>query len=729
MRKNKRVYLQLVTFLVVSLMFVGCSESGTSTDEVSLAVVPGETIASDSKWVNSSIEGAIDENTPTNLKDDFYTAANREWLLETKATKDSSMNSMFDDNAKIMRERKLDIISQSKGEKKDEEGAVGLSAEQLANNQNLVTKFVDLAGNWENRNSQGVEPARFYLKAIESIENLDQMTAYLLNQNNDKFVQEDLIGISVGAPIKDRDRNTVMIDPSTVELSLGNALEYKKLTTTGIAAKEYNEMKIHYILKRLGYSDGDIQNIITRCYRFETKLVNGISEFEGKSGSKYYDAIDNNLSFEQIKEIEGSFPLTKILEKNQLSHSKQFTVIDPGYLKSLGKIYSERNIEEIKSYYFVRTIDEILPLLDREAFDKTREIEAIVTGKVKKAGEIDPKDEGKTSEDLENEILLDSFIGKYLAEPIDQIYIARYCDPRDKEEIKALTEEITEAYRVMLQSETWLSEEGKNRAIEKLDNISVRVLYPDQFIDYSGLTLDSTKTLAEAVAETGRFRNSQLTYLVNAPINRNQWDMNIISTTVVNAYYQRNDNSINILAGMIPTDALYSRGLSKEEIYAGLGSIIGHEITHAFDESGSKFDKDGRYYNWWTDGDQIAFMTKTAHVGTYYSALTPYPGATSYDGTKVVGEAIADMGGVKCMLKIAEDKPEFDYKKFFESYARMWKQKNTYKAEKSLASDVHPLAFLRANITLQQFDKFYETYGILPGDGMYIEPSKRILVW
>ncbi len=222
---------------------------------------------------------------------------------------------------------------------------------------------------------------------------------------------------------------------------------------------------------------------------------------------------------------------------------------------------------------------------------------------------------------------------------------------------------------------------------------------------------------------------AQLTWLdVNQPVNRDRWEYRASNMTV-NAFYNPNDNSINILAGILADGKLYDKNATYEENLGHIGMVIGHEITHAFDNVGSQYDEYGRQRDWWTAADKEAFKIKASRVVNFYSALAPYPGATTYAGNAVQGEAIADMGGVRCALLLGQKQEDFDSDLFFRSYADLWKSKSTFGCQIALSSDAHPRAFIRTNVTLQQFDEFFETYNIKEGDGMYIDPEKRVLIW
>jgi putative endopeptidase len=211
----------------------------------------------------------------------------------------------------------------------------------------------------------------------------------------------------------------------------------------------------------------------------------------------------------------------------------------------------------------------------------------------------------------------------------------------------------------------------------------------------------------------------------NGTVNKNLWGM---ATLLTNAFYNPTNNSINILLGILDED-FYNDDMSKEQIYAGIGSVIGHEISHAFDTNGAQFDKDGNYSNWWTDEDYTAFQNRAQKLIDYYNGITVY-GDENAIGSMVQTEAIADMAGIKAMLTLAAKEENFDYKLFFESYAHIWKEISTYEDTYSqLTQDPHPLSYLRVNASVQQFDEFYNAFDVKEGDGMYLAPDNRVLVW
>ncbi|MCI2049767.1 MAG: M13 family metallopeptidase [Lachnospiraceae bacterium] len=731
-KKMKRDHPYLCRLLILTLLsstlLCGCSGLNGKAGPI----VAGETVSPDSKWINSEIDGAIDSSTKTNLKDDFYTAVNRDWLLQTTVTAEKSDINPFTENEDILRDREMDIVAGTDSSSTGENPA-GMSQELLWHDSTLLQDFTDLAGDWEARNKLGAEPVRPYIEKIADISSIEDMTEYLLNEDGMNFSLDYPVDFNVTTGFKDHSCNTVLIAPFS-DFTLGNQSEYTGFDSNGSLYKYNSNLKVGYLLKRLGYSDADAAGIIKGSYSFEADLADRMEDYSVQHSVKYLDRADNAYTFDELKTIEGNYPLTEILCRYQLDKSDHYTVTEPAYVKAFGKYYSQAHLERIKDFYIVSTLNSMLPLLDREAYEKSVELEQLLTDKAKddpgKNPGSDPqqKDSG---EDKETAILLDKFVNRYLPGPLDEIYVARYCTADQKKNIEKLVADVIRYYRVMLQSEDWLSDSAKKKAVVKLDNICVRSVYPDTFTDYSSLDLSGAGNLVEAVARIQTFALTQMKDRVNAPVERNAWDLSKFPTTQTNAYYNPEDNSINILAGIFADDFFYSPDQDREETLGRIGFIIGHEITHAFDTTGCYFDESGNYLEagWWEAKDLQAFLTKAARLANFYSAIAPYPGAYSYDGTNVKGEAIADMGGLKCMISLAQDQPDFDYDEFFRAYAQMWQRKSSYEVEQQNAADEHPLNFLRTNITLQQYDRFFETYGIASGDGMYIEPEKRVAVW
>ena len=276
----------------------------------------------------------------------------------------------------------------------------------------------------------------------------------------------------------------------------------------------------------------------------------------------------------------------------------------------------------------------------------------------------------------------------------------------------------------MLAEEDWLSAETREKAVEKLEAITINAVYPEKWRDYSGLSLEGLG-FYDAMTAIGDFNTAYNLSLLNTKVDHELWQFDTLQT---NACYDPQDNSINIFRGILG-GTFYREDMSTEELYAGIGSAIGHEISHAFDTNGAQFDASGTLSNWWTEEDYAAFLARAQKLIDYYDTMTAF-GGYQVQGQNIQTEAIADMAGLKCMLGLLEQKGDVDYRVFFEAYAKLWARLNTREIEYyCLMQDPHPLHYLRTNVTVQQFDRFLEAFDIQEGDGMYLDPAERVLVW
>ncbi|MBR1487122.1 MAG: M13 family metallopeptidase [Synergistaceae bacterium] len=279
----------------------------------------------------------------------------------------------------------------------------------------------------------------------------------------------------------------------------------------------------------------------------------------------------------------------------------------------------------------------------------------------------------------------------------------------------------------MLKNETWLSEQTREKAIEKLDAIVPRVAYPEKWRDYSKLNIEKGDTLETALEKLNKFGWENFYSKLNTKIDREMWGDNDV--IIVNSYYGPSENEIFIIAGILSGD-FYGADRSREENLGSIGAVIGHELSHAFDTRGAQFDKNGALKDWWTPEDYEKFQARADKLIKYLSEMKVTPEGELYNGALVQTETIADMAGVKAMLGIAAKDKNFDYDKFFRAYARVWANVMTReRLDYRLKVDVHALPYIRVNAIVQQYDEFYKTYGIKSGDAMYLAPEKRVAVW
>ena len=725
--KRKPLALRLAAFALAALMLTGCSQEAllSKLDGYLPDVTKNETISSSSKWINSSIDGSIDADTPTNTKDDFYTAVNKEFLLEPLEEGTPSV-SIFTEIDEAFQENYLALFTLDAEDTTGSDPEI-LAPEKLQHIQSLVNYLLAAGRDSEGRTQSGSEPLRPYLEQIDAISSMEDLTDFFRNTQGQNLFYLQLAPFLVTAPYTSRGGNqyTVLILPSA-ELSLKEAINYKTAGGTTFGYDSYNREILTRVLGRLGYSQEDVVRLLKACYRFEGKLSRYLDT--GTQDIDYFTSHDRVYTREELDSLSGNYPLGAILDACGLGASQSFTIPTALQLENIGKIYTQKNLEDIKAYLKVQTVLQSVSLLDDETYTLSQDC-------IRQLNEEAPSSTSDTDLSEEDRFLteqarlLNRYIAPYLFDAFQQMYVARFCTAEQKAQITEMTFDIQAAFRENLLAADWLSEETRTEALNKLTNMGLHILYPDNLTDYTDLSFDGCTSLLEAVARIQKFQMSQMPLLVNQPVDRSDWNLNDLPTTTVNAFYNPSDNSINICAAMLAGENIFSADAPQEKNLAQLGTIIGHEITHGFDTSGYEYDQDGHHRMWWTAEDRVSFENKATNLIRFYSGLTPVMRDSHMNGSTVSGEAIADMGGMAFTLAAAKNIPDFDYDLYFRSYAQLWRCHDTYMTELMLVSDEHPLSMLRCNVTVSQFDEFQKTYDVQPGDGMYVAPEDRILVW
>ena len=307
----------------------------------------------------------------------------------------------------------------------------------------------------------------------------------------------------------------------------------------------------------------------------------------------------------------------------------------------------------------------------------------------------------------------------------EQSYIELEGDDDVKNAVSEFIEEIIDGYRIIISENTWLSQTTKDNVLTKLNKMEYASCYSDRYKNFA--KIDATNLNGSSLFNLyQRYYTAQTAGNVNNPIpDDTLWAWKAMPSYTVNAFYSPTDNKFAVLNGILPGFT----GNCDEELYGMLGFVIGHEITHAFDSSGSLFDENGNYRDIMTDSDRSNFNNKIDKMISFYNQIMLFEGTTA-GGERINTEATADMGGIKVMLQLAKSNPEFNYDLFFKSAAITWCSQpySDYEVEQRL-DDSHPFAYLRTNVTLAQFEEFVTTYGLEPGDGMYIPENQRVKIW
>ena len=637
------------------------------------------------------------EDTPAELKDDFGLFVNKEWNLQAEIPAGKSHTGAIEDVSRTLMDRQIALLK--------DESLTGHDAE-------LVHKAYALVSDWDYRDAQGVAPAMPVMEAIRAIDSLEALTAYLYDRNN--LARYYPLTIEVGTDLIDPGIYiTQLFAPS---LLLHDSAEYAGRTQAGEFYYALNQQLGAYMLTRLGYSEAEAAQVIENAFAFETLMAQHIKPLATHYEADYLTSILNYYTPDELQALAGDFPILNMIEAYGFKIGTNFIVAEPDYIAALPELYTADNVALMRDWMALQAALSMSDWLDHETYRQTDAISNAVMGIT-----------GETSED-DNAL---SAVLSLLPVPMDNLYIQAYCTEQQRQDMLDIIADVVANYRQMLESVDWLSDETRGKAIEKLDALRVNAVYPDELGDWSGLDFagpDENGNLLAANAVIEKFLLAIQSDKIDTAVDKDKWDQLSMQTAQVNAYYDHQKNSINIMAGILSGE-IYNENMSFEQKLGGIGTVIGHEISHAFDTSGAQFDKNGAMANWWTDEDKAAFHARAAKLAAWYDGFIPFEGA-NYSGQQVQTEAIADIGSMKCLLSIAAQREDFDYDAFFRQYATVWRMKALLPYIVTLtANDSHPMRYLRVNATLAQFDDFVNFYGIQPGDGMYIAPEDRVAVW
>ncbi|MCR5226368.1 MAG: M13 family metallopeptidase [Eubacterium sp.] len=666
----------------------------------------GEMLGYSSNWVDSDLIGSVPADEEFSVKDDFAAAVNQAWKNEMGDT----FRGTFQDVDDAVTANKKRIVT--------DESIEGETAECLRT-------YYALASNWDDRNADKVEPLRPYIEDIESISSMDEMYDFIADPVRNPLFLGPITTNSNYVMHTEVYKDNYTLFFTMPDLTLGgmqgNDAYFSLDSKDGLEAYIKGCDKSKYILEQLGYSEEEAEKEFEGCVAWEKKLA---SHDELATVEKMDDI---TYPRDEVIEMAGKFPMEKILEGWGLNDAP-YIAIDPSYAESLNSLCKKSNLDDIKSFMIVNYCLKSSAYLDRDTYDQMVELQ--------KSKVEEEKDYGKTDEDLENNLMFNRYIGGTpMVGAMNQVYVENCFDESTIDELTTITQDLLDGFEDIFSEEEWLSEEGKKACIEKLKAIKIHIAVQDfDTVDYGTLDLKSHEeggNFLEAYFAAQRFEMDHIGWLTAQDYDRDYWDPlnQQLSTTITNAMYSAQTNGIYIFAGILEAP-VYSKDMTYEEKLGGLFAVVGHEITHGFDKNGSQYDKEGFNNPILSEDDQKAFNDKDKLVGGYYTLQTPFSGAGMILGQIVSAEATADMGGIRATLHLAEKESDFNYDLYFRTYATIWRINVDIDSEKdSIASDEHPLAFYRVNIGLQQFDEFYETYGITEGDGMYLAPKSRIKVW
>lgn len=662
---------------------------GSITGALALALVGG------GFWAYKTFvpqETPIDKNAT--VASNFYQAVNKDWLLKTKIPVDSpSIDSFYTLDEDVKGKLKKDI--KNLGEGKESSDITGMSE--------FIT-FYKAASDYKQREKDGLEPLKPYLKEIEDIKDLNDLA------NKSASLTDNGIpipfGYDVGTNAENTSQKQIQLTPPSIllpDVSIYKDESSKKQYLTPI------ETATQKALEMLGYSEKNSKRIVKEALEFDEIIAKYSLSNEEMSESKN---LVHPKTAEEINAYSGSFKLYDVIKGIMGRDLETINVPNTKYFENYSKVVNQDNFSKIKSWMLMQEAMAASNSLTEDYRLNFQSISMAIMGTQKPI----------SKEDTVYEMSVNLF-----SDVMSVYYGRKYFGEEAKTDVTGMIDKIKNVYRGRLQQNDWLTEETRNKAIEKLDKMKVFVGYQED-VDpgTKELHLDPNKTFFELSEDIAQFGKRYTIDHFDEPIDKNKWSGSAFD---INAYYNPESNSINFPAGILQAP-FYDKNQSTEKNYGGIGVVIGHEITHAFDSNGADYDENGDMHNWWTKADSKAFDKRIKAFEDQWNGLEIY--GTKVNGKLTVTENVADAGGLSSTLQVLKtDMTKPNLKDYFENYANIWKQKASLQYNKyTMVQDVHAPNELRVNQQLKNLPEFYEAYPqIKEGDAMYLAPSKRISLW
>ncbi len=637
---------------------------------------------------------------------DFYMFATGGWQKAHPLTDEYSRYGSFDvlqeNNNKQLRELIEGVAAQQ-----NEKGSV---AQKIADLYNSAMDSVAL-------NEHGLDEMAAFL-ACDGYQTSAQITQDWLKQVWPKMLRQGvdgLMGFYIGADEKDSKNNILSIVQGG--LTLGQKDYYLDQDPETAKIREAYVAYIRQLVSHVGFGETDAARISDDVMRIETRLAQA-----SKSMTELRDPEANyhKMSYDQLKKDFAGIDWDAYLHIFGISGLKDVIVGQPEAIHEVEKILAEETPEALQNVYLWHAIDMAAGYVD----DESRNLSFAFWGTALS---------GKTQDRPRWKRAVSSVEG-CLGEALGQLYVAKYFPPAAKERMEKLVANLQQALGERIDVQDWMSDETKKVAHEKLDAFYVKVGYPDKWTDYSTLQIGNSYLQNILSCKEWAIQDMIAKHL-NKPVDKDEWYM---TPQTVNAYYNPTTNEICFPAGILQPP-FFDMEADDAFNYGAIGVVIGHEMTHGFDDQGSKYDKNGNLSQWWTEEDTKRFNERIQVMREYHDSIEVLPGLHS-NGSLTLGENMADHGGLMVAYQAfvnataqapLSDKDGFTpAQRFFLAYANVWGQNiRDEEIRKRVKSDPHSLGKWRVNGQMPHMDAWYEAFGITEQDPMFVPKEKRVTIW
>lgn len=649
--------------------------------------------------------------------DDFNAFANGGWLRDATIRPDRSSTGGFtdldDDTTRFL----LDLMARQ---------AAATDLEPGSDQAKAVAFFAQGMDEAE-RARLGVEPIRPQIERIAAIESLDDFHAYQQASQFDGVA--GALSMGVGTDLADTTRHALYLGGPW--LGLPNRDYYLDDTIgTPEIRQAYNETNAGF-LEYAGYAPEEAARLAEAVFELETALAAPTLTREQQQDA---NLANNPRTLDELQAAYPAMDWTAAQEALGIPVQDRVIVTEIGYLDALPGILADADIETIKAWLTTELMWTWAGVLSEEIGETGFDFGGRVLGGQEQRSPLDER------------VL--SRVEGAMGDAIGQLYVAEKFPPEAKAEMERLTADLIAAFRTRLEANPWMTEETRAKALEKLGNIVVKVGYPDEWETYEEVEIGPSFAETAVSAYNASLRESL--DKIDQPVDRTEWDVN---AQTVNAFYSPLDNAIVFPAGILQPP-FFDLEADPAVNYGAIGFVIGHEITHGFDLSGSQFDAQGNLSDWWTGEDRERFLALNDRLAEQYSAIEVLPGVF-INGQLTVTENAADLGGIQVawdalQIRLAEEglatpvaatpvagdeglvvaPPFTPEQEFYIAAATVWRQKIRDAAlATQVNSGVHSPGSVRAVQPLRNHDPFYPTFGIGPDDAEWLAPEERVVIW
>lgn len=639
-------------------------------------------------------------DTTVRPQDDFYNYVNGSWMKTTEIPSDKPSWGSFNKLAEDTDVNALKILDNLLKEQ-FEQGSEGQKI------QDLYASYMDL----DKRNKEGINPIQPILEKIDTIKDLESLQNYMIEATPDG--DNILYGWGISPDLKNSKMNAVYL--GNPPLGLGRDYYQKESETNEETIDKYREY-IALMLEKLDYKNSS--EAAEKIIAFEKSLAATYLTNEQIRDARL---IHNPRTIPELKKLVNNVNLPDFLEKVGVK-TDEVIVGEINFYNNFDKLINQQNLETIKDYLKFHLLDNAAGFLSEELDNMKFEFYSKYL-----RGQQEQRALNKRGY---------SIISWTLGEAFGKLYVEKYFPPEAKAQMEELIEYLRKSFAQHIENLVWMSDATKERAMEKLNKFRVKVAYPDQWKDYSELVIQPENSLFENLQAISEWQYARDLKEVGQAVDKDKWEM---TPQTVNAYYHPLNNEI-VFPAAILQPPFFNPKADPAFNFGGIGAVIGHEMTHGFDDSGSQFDTDGNLIDWWTPEDKENFKKVTDRLILQYDRYEPVPGSF-INGTFTNGENIADLGGVniaydalQMYLKDKGDPGDISgysqNQRFFLSWATVWRTKASEEyMVNQVKVDPHSPGYFRSFGPLVNTDAFYDAFDVEEGDKLYKTPEDRIKIW